>query len=173
MYEVGENVVHPRYGSGTVTEIRKFTVEGEEKRYVCIELVGDGGTAMIPISYLDDAGIREANTDLELVETIMGKVPNELQDDYRKRQSEIERKLKNGNFRKMVQALRDLAYRERVNKLSQGDMRLKDRLLTKIVHELSLNPRYKIASLKEKVQRITILAMDTHTADQQEAAESA
>ena len=173
MYEVGEHVVHPRYGSGTVTEIKKFTVEGDEKRYVCIELVGDGGMAMIPISYLDDAGIREANTDLDLVENIMAKTPSELQDDYRKRQSEIERKLKGGNFRKMVQALRDLAYRERINKLSQGDMRLKDRLLTKIVHELSLNPRYKIASLKEKVQRIMLLATDTHEANHPEAAESA
>ena len=53
MLEVGDAIVHLRYGAGTVTGTRTVTRDGEERQYYCIEIVNNAGTLLIPQDQID------------------------------------------------------------------------------------------------------------------------
>jgi RNA polymerase-interacting CarD/CdnL/TRCF family regulator len=49
MFRIGDAVIHPSYGVGTVTEIKKRHTLASGKQYYSIELLGDPGTVvMVP-----------------------------------------------------------------------------------------------------------------------------
>lgn len=169
MFEPGDKVVHQRHGAGTVIEYRTLTFEGKDREYFCIQMNDDRHTLMIPVDSIDEDEIRTAMDDTSVIKEVMYKEPDELSDNYRARQAEIRDKLKTRNPRKLAQALRDLAWLERIHKLTNTDTRLRDRLIKALAREVALIPGYNVTDARKEIQDIMQTAIDQHLANHPES----
>ena len=68
MYSRGDQIIHPRYGAGTIVGKKKMTFMGKIRNYHIVELVGDRGEVMIPVEAATDMNIRPAIQDLSIIE---------------------------------------------------------------------------------------------------------
>lgn len=164
MLEVGDAIVHLRYGAGTVTGTRTVTRDGEERLYYCIEIVNNAGTLLIPQDQIDEADLRYALGDTTLIERVMENPPEELDDKHQIRQSAIEKKLHSRNPRLIVQALRDLTWRQYTGRLTGTDKRLRDSAFEKLVNELTLSTSMAADTARDRVNHIIEDAMQHHQA---------
>ena len=138
MYSRGDQIIHPRYGAGTIVGKRKMTFMGKMRNYHIVELVGDRGEVMIPVEAATDMNIRPAIEDLSVIEEVFAAPPSELSDDYRTRQATIQKQIQTREPEAMAMALRDLFWREQTDKLTSVELKMKSSLMKMLSHEIAV-----------------------------------
>lgn len=138
MYSRGDQIIHPRYGAGTIVGKRKLTFQGKARNYHIVELVGDRGEVMIPVEAASDMNIRPAIEDLSIIEKVFALPPSELSDDYRTRQATIQKQIQTREPDAMASALRDLFWREQTDKLTSVELKMKSSLMKMLSHEIAV-----------------------------------
>lgn len=162
MFQKGDVIVHPKYGAGTVSDIRTITLKGSERRYFCISLIHNRGELMIPEDRLEQAGLRLPLSDTTMLQTIMEAPPQVLEDDPRIRQQVIENRLNSGDYRLLMETLRDLCWREHIAKLSVKDRQLKESALNRLYEELTVSSTMTSETAKRTLGDIIESAMQQH-----------
>jgi RNA polymerase-interacting CarD/CdnL/TRCF family regulator len=141
MFQVGDQIVHPGYGVGTVTEIKESHTLGREKRYYSIELLNEPETVvMVPVGAEERTGLRRpiSETKLRRVWRILRDDPNQLPSNYGKRCELLDEKLASGDALKIAGAVRDLAWRrENVRRLTIHGRRLYERGMALLAGEVA------------------------------------
>lgn len=159
MFDIGDCIVHPRYGAGTVIESRVIERKAEKRRYFCIELTNSRGTVMIPSEKVEETGLRPIMVTETLIREVMSKQPVELSDNHRSRQADLEAKLKSRKPLLLLQALRDLNWREHTTHLTNTDRKLKNNFQKRIVQEFALLIGEQA---RVRTQEIVLQAMTQH-----------
>ena len=116
---------------------------------------------MIPVETLDD-GFREALNDIEIVRDVMMQAPNELDNNFRTRQANVLKRIKTGGVRQKIRVLRDLCWREHIAKLTQTDMRIRNRVQKRIQREIKVAHNITSVEAKQMLKHIIQDAMLTH-----------
>jgi CarD family transcriptional regulator len=141
MYQVGEQIVHPGYGAGTVIEIKKSHTLGREKRYYSIELLNEPETVvMVPVGAEERMGLRRpiSESKLRRVWRILKDDPNQLPRNYSKRCKLLDEKFASGDTLEIARAVRDLAWRKaNERKLTIHGKQLYDRGMTFLAGEVA------------------------------------
>ena len=138
MYSRGDQIVHPRYGAGTIVGKKKLTFNGKTRPYHIVELVGNRGEVMIPVEVANDMNIRPAIEDLTIIEEVFAEPPSILSDDYRSRQAAIQKQIQTREPEAMATALRDLFWREKLDKLTSVEMKMKSSVMKMLSHEIAV-----------------------------------
>ena len=138
MYSTGDQIIHPRYGAGTIVGKKKMTFMGKLRNYHIVELVGDRGEVMIPVEAAIDMNIRPAIEDLSVIEMVFAEPPLQLSDDYRSRQASIQKQIQTREPEAMAMALRDLFWREQTDKLTSVELKMKSNLMKMLSHEIAV-----------------------------------
>ncbi len=165
MVEVGDKVVHLRYGAGTVTGRQVLKRQGKRRPHFCIELADETGTLLIPEDAIENAELRQAMQDTILIKDVMDDTPDELHDNHRTRQGFIEKKLNSGKPAQITQVLRDLSWRERTGKLTGTDRRLRKNALERLVGEIALGTSSTAEDIQVHIDGIVEDAMQQHLAN--------
>lgn len=165
IFEVGDKVVHTRHGAGVVKESRTITYNGKTREYFVVQMNEARHTLMVPYDNFDEDELRLAMDDTSIIEKVMLKQPNELDDNYRVRQANIKKLLRTRSPRLLAQALRDMSWLEYTHKLTNTDMRLRDRLMKALAREMALMPNYTVGKARTALQQIIADAMHKHAAD--------
>jgi RNA polymerase-interacting CarD/CdnL/TRCF family regulator len=160
MFNVGDTIVHNRYGAGTVVGSKTITLYGEEREYLCIELTADRGTLMVQPEEVDLEEMRMTLTDMSLIREVFEAKPEKLSDAHRSRQPRLQAKLRSNDPRLVAQVLRDLLYRDKTHGLTETDKRIRDKARKKLMAELKLSPDIEAAS--NKLSSIIDAAMEKH-----------
>lgn len=159
-FEAGDSIVHPSYGPGRLIGITRQEVAGVERSYYNIELMHDKGTLMLPVKLAEDAGLRHAIENCEIIARILRLPPGELDGDHRKRHSDLEIMLNSGDAEQIAMVYRDLAWREKRGSLTERDQKLKMQAFRFIVSELSLGPDLDIDSATAYLDDLMNAALD-------------
>jgi len=167
-FEEGDPIVHPSHGAGRLLSIQSWAVGGVERNYYNIELINEHGTLMIPVEQAEEAGLRLAISGEGAIKKVLKKSPEELPGDHRKRQSEISDKIHSGKAVKIAEALRDLAYRERIDGLTERDSKLKSEAEDLLIGELALIPELDMTLAAERLYDMVQEAMDKHVPVEEE-----
>jgi CarD family transcriptional regulator len=117
-FSVGDKVVHPNHGPGSIASIERRELLDGAKRYYVIEMSGQGLTVYMPVHSADEGGMRLAMSQSRfprVLNMLRGK-PHSLPDDYRERQEQICAQLKTGRVMQLARVVRDLTWhRERAH----------------------------------------------------------
>jgi RNA polymerase-interacting CarD/CdnL/TRCF family regulator len=162
MFNIGDTIVHNRYGAGTVAGFKSVTLYGEKREYLCIELAGGRGTLMVQPEEVDLEEVRMTMDDLSVIRKVFEAQPETLSDQHRSRQPKLNAKLHSNDPKKIAQVLRDLIYRDRVGGLTETDKRIRDTARNKLLAELKLSPN--VASATNKLNDLIEEAMAKHFA---------
>jgi CarD family transcriptional regulator len=140
MYTVGDKVVHPGYGPGVITAIENRQVIGEAKDYYVIDMLSGGTTLMTPVAQAERVGLRLAIGDAaaERIFGILADTPRTLSDDFRRRQSEVDELLRDGDIFVTAEVIRDMTWFGHHRGLTKRDSQLLQRAEELIASELAL-----------------------------------
>ncbi len=86
-FRVGDRLIHPVHGAGTVVAYEKLDKEGDKKEYYVIELDTPNGRLLTPVEQADQLGLRKVvkKKDHPPLWKVLAGRPRKLSPDYRKR----------------------------------------------------------------------------------------
>jgi CarD family transcriptional regulator len=137
--KVGDTLLHPIYGAGTLVSIEKRGPDGSAGDYYVIELLQGKGRLLTPVDKLDELGIRKPvarRERRELSEVFSGR-PRKLSEDYRQRRTVIDQRLRDGSFVEVGRVVRDLCWVESQGRSTTGDRRMLQRAKDLLAKELA------------------------------------
>jgi len=145
VFHVGDIVIHPNYGAGTVIDIDKLACLGTstDKRYYEIELLNEPETLVwVPVSDAEEVlGVRRPSSFsmIQQIWEVLSREPESLPSDYKKRNEMIREKFGTDDLVQIAEALRDLAWRrEKKHKLTQSGKRLYRKGMKRLASEIAV-----------------------------------
>lgn len=126
MFSVGDKVVYPMHGAGTIQNIEEKEVLGETRAYYIMRIPYGNLQVMVPVQGSDAAGLRPIVTD-ETVDEVLGILSAEstpMDENWNRRYRENMDKLRTGDPAKVAEVIRNLMRVEREKRLSTGEKKL-------------------------------------------------
>jgi CarD family transcriptional regulator len=154
VFNIGDKVIHPSYGAGTILEINEKQVGEQQCTYYIIDLLTQAGTLMVPVSRADELGLRLPVERPDHVMTVLNSKPETLSNDHRERQESISTDIRSGDVVKISEAVRDLAYRDRADRLTEADLKLYRAAQDLLVGELALSQDVDMDTAREQVTSV-------------------
>ena len=153
-YAIGDCVVHPSYGGGTIKGIKEKSFFNHSNQYYEIHMPLKNMTIMVPVEKAEEIGVRPVSSEEELDEmwALFAGEPEELADKYQVRQEGIRTQLKTGDLLTISKALRDLLARQETHNLTQADRGLREQAESFIAYEISLATDMTLEEIKEKIR---------------------
>jgi CarD family transcriptional regulator len=138
-FRIGDKVLHPIYGAGTLVSIERRGKDGTTANYYVIELLQGKGRLLTPVEKSEELGIRKPVAKAErreLAKVFSGR-PRKLSDDYRKRRLVIDQRLRDGSYVEVGRVVRDLSWVENQGRSTTGDRRMLQRAKGLMAKELA------------------------------------
>jgi CarD family transcriptional regulator len=149
-FELGDHVVYPAYGAGTIAAKEERVFAGTTTRYYILKMVADEGEFMVPVEQAESLGIRPV-MDAKAIFKVLRSRPNPLPDDYKERQAIIEELLATSDAIQLALGARDLAWFAGVKSLTGRDIQLYEELQTQLASELSLAKGISLEEAREEL----------------------
>jgi CarD family transcriptional regulator len=108
--EVGQKIVHRRYGAGTVVRVRRGRADEEFDRYYVIDIPSRDLKVHLPVDSDQKMDLRKlaSKTKINRAFKLLAQQPSELPKDYRERRALISEALKEGTVLALAEVIRDL-----------------------------------------------------------------
>src|SRR6187399_1691208 len=126
LYKVGDKVVYPHHGAGTVVKKEKRTVLGEEREYLQIQILHNDMTVQVPTENADRVGLRKVidETTVEQVLKALRGSSTEMPKNWNRRFKHNRDKMKTGDILELAEVVRNLALRDHEKGLSTGEKQM-------------------------------------------------
>lgn len=139
-FAVGETVVYPHHGAATIIEVKVRVIQGEEKRYLKLNVSQGGLTIEVPEDNVELVGVRDV-IDKKGLERVFGVLRDPIVEEpanwSRRYKANLE-KLASGDVIKVSEVVRDLWRREQDRGLSAGEKRMLAKARQILISELAL-----------------------------------
>ena len=126
MYKVGDKVVYPHHGAGTVVKKEKRKVLGEEREYLQIQILHNDMTVQVPTENADRVGLRKVideNTVEQVLKALRGSGTT-MPKNWNRRFKHNRDKMKTGDIFELAEVVRNLSLRDRDKGLSTGEKQM-------------------------------------------------
>ena len=138
---VGEKVVYPNQGVGTIENIstRNFGVRPE--RYYLLRLVSNHLTIMVPFSHVDDVGLRKVTRNGQVDQVLRYLATGECRGcrDWKNRYKENSEKMRNGGLMGIAEVLKGLLKLQCRKPLSFREKKMLDKARHMLIMEVSIS----------------------------------
>lgn len=147
MYSVGDKIVHPMHGAGTIDGITSQTVNGRALDYYILKLPANNMTIMVPVATSGQIGIRDVVSSDRADELIslISTIDIDENTNWNKRYRDNAARIKSGDLDEVVRVIKSLTYRDLKTGLSTGERKMlhsaKQILLSELV--LAKNKTYE------------------------------
>lgn len=137
---IGQTVVHPNHGIGTITNVTKLDLLENFNRYYVIDFFTHNLTSRIPIRKISDIGLRKTMSQEKVSQVFqtLRDMPEGLPDHYKQRKRQIEALIHSGNPVKVATAVRELTWRKSIDKLSTSDNQMLAKGREMLIEEIAL-----------------------------------
>ena len=126
MFDVGDKVVYPHHGAGTVVSKDVKIVLGEKREYLTIKILHNEMTVNVPTDNAEKVGLRWV-IDLEMVEVVVKVLlggSTEMPKNWNRRFKHNRDKMKTGDILELAEVVRNLALRDHEKGLSTGEKQM-------------------------------------------------
>ena len=136
---IGDQVLHPLYGVGTLVSIVERCRDGEAEDFYVVEMVTHKGRLETPVGRAQELGLRRvvSKRGRGKLSRILGGRPRKLAPEYQRRRANISQRLREADFTEVGRVVRDLSWREVTGQATTGDRRLLRRAKGLFARELA------------------------------------
>jgi CarD family transcriptional regulator len=126
LYKVGDKVVYPHHGAGTVVKKEKRKVLGEEREYLQIQILHNDMTVQVPTENADRVGLRKVidETTVEQVLKALRGSGTTMPKNWNRRFKHNRDKMKTGDIFELAEVVRNLSLRDHEKGLSTGEKQM-------------------------------------------------
>lgn len=138
MFEIGDKIVYPNHGAGTIDSVEKKEFLGEEKDYYILKMPIGSMDISIPISNINKMNIREVISKEEGDEIIkiLDQEPTEMPSNWNVRYRENQEVIKTGDIFEIARMVRNLTDLDNEKGLSTTEKKLLNRARRIMASEL-------------------------------------
>jgi CarD family transcriptional regulator len=126
VFELGDKVVYPHHGAGTVVQKELKNVLGENREYLTIRILHNDMTVMVPSDNVDKAGLRKVIGE-DTVEEVLGVIKGggtNMPKNWNRRFKHNRDKMKTGDIFEQAEVVRNLSIRDGDKGLSTGEKQM-------------------------------------------------
>ena len=126
LYQIGDKVVYPHHGAGTVVKKEKREVLGHAREYLTIKILHNDMTVQVPSENAEKVGLRRVIGEKEIggvLKALTG-VSTEMPKNWNRRFKHNRDKMKTGDILELAEVVRNLALRDREKGLSTGEKQM-------------------------------------------------
>jgi CarD family transcriptional regulator len=126
LYRIGDKVVYPHHGAGTVVKREKREVLGEKREYLTIKILHNDMTVNVPADNAERVGLRKV-IDEEAVKKVVKYLTSggtEMPKNWNRRFKHNRDKMKTGDIFELAEVVRNLALRDGEKGLSTGEKQM-------------------------------------------------
>ncbi|HLV10636.1 MAG TPA: CarD family transcriptional regulator [Halanaerobiales bacterium] len=156
MFKIGDKVVYPNHGAGTIVAIEQKVILGEKKEYYIMKLPIGEMKVMIPVKKVEEIGIRpvidenEANEVLCLLRGEKSKMSKNWNRRYRANME----KLKTGDIYEVAEVVRNLTIRDQEKGLSTGEKKMLNNSRQILISELVLSKDMREEEIESLINNV-------------------
>jgi CarD family transcriptional regulator len=139
LFQIGEKVVYPNHGIGTVENIGIRAFGSQSEKFYLLRLGCNSMTVMVPFSHVDDVGLRKVTRNGEV-----GRVLSFLADgishryqDWKDRFKENSERMRVGSMTQIAEVLKSLLILQMSKPLSFREKKMLDRARHMLVAEIA------------------------------------
>ena len=126
MYKVGDKVVYPHHGAGTVVKKEKREVLGEKREYLTIKILHNDMTVNVPSENAEKVGLRKVIGE-DMVKVVLKALTGggtQMPKNWNRRFKHNRDKMKTGDILELAEVVRNLSLRDREKGLSTGEKQM-------------------------------------------------
>ncbi len=126
MYKVGDKVVYPHHGAGTVVKKETRTILGQEREYLTIKILHNDMTVNVPTENADRVGLRKVIDEdmvVRVVKVLHGS-GTKMPKNWNRRFKYNRDKMKTGDIFELAEVVRNLSLRDQEKGLSTGEKQM-------------------------------------------------
>jgi CarD family transcriptional regulator, regulator of rRNA transcription len=126
LYKVGDKVVYPHHGAGTVVKKESREVLGQKREYLTIKILHNDMTVQVPCENADQVGLRRVIGEKEVgvvLKALTGS-STEMPKNWNRRFKHNRDKMKTGDVLELAEVVRNLALRDHEKGLSTGEKQM-------------------------------------------------
>jgi CarD family transcriptional regulator len=126
LYKVGDKVVYPHHGAGTVVKRERKEILGEKREYLTIKILHNDMTVNVPAENAERVGLRKV-IDEEAVKKVVKYLTSggtEMPKNWNRRFKHNRDKMKTGDIYELAEVVRNLALRDAEKGLSTGEKQM-------------------------------------------------
>ena len=125
MFNVGDKIVYPMHGAGTIDAIEEKDILGEKQAYYIIKMPGEV-KVMVPTAKAEEIGVRNIidKESAGKVIQILEENETEMSNNWNKRYRDNMEKMKSGDIYEVADVVRNLAFKQKEKGLSTGEKKM-------------------------------------------------
>jgi len=126
LYKVGDKVVYPHHGAGTVVKREKREVLGEKREYLTIKILHNDMTVNVPADNAERVGLRKVidGDEIKKVVKYLTSGGTEMPKNWNRRFKHNRDKMKTGDIFELAEVVCNLALRDTDKGLSTGEKQM-------------------------------------------------
>jgi CarD family transcriptional regulator len=126
LYKVGDKVVYPHHGAGTVVKKESREVLGEKRDYLTIKILHNDMTVNVPAENAEKVGLRKV-IDEQMVSKVLKALTGNgttMPKNWNRRFKHNRDKMKTGDIFELAEVVRNLSLRDHEKGLSTGEKQM-------------------------------------------------
>src|SRR5207302_380509 len=126
LYKVGDKVVYPHHGAGTVVKKESREVLGQKREYLTIRILHNDMTVQVPAENAEKVGLRKV-IDEVMVEKVVKALSGggtAMPKNWNRRFKHNRDKMKTGDIFELAEVVRNLSLRDHEKGLSTGEKQM-------------------------------------------------
>ena len=139
MFNVGDKIVYPMHGAGTIDAIEEKDILGEKQSYYILKMPGEV-KVMVPTDKAEQIGVRNIidKSSASKVFEILEEDETEMSMNWNKRYRDNMEKMKSGDIYEVADVVRNLSFKQKEKGLSTGEKKMLHNAKQILVSELVL-----------------------------------
>ncbi len=140
MFKVGDNIVYPMHGAGTIESIEEKEVLGETQKYYVMKMPVGDIRVMVPTKNAELIGVRDVidNNSLEDVFKVFNNNTQIVTSNWNKRYRDNMERMKSGDIYEVAEVVRSLSFKQKEKGLATGEKKMLSNAKQILVSELVL-----------------------------------
>lgn len=139
-FQVGEKVVYPNHGVGTIENISSRSFGTQQERFYLLRLAPTSMTVMVPFSHVGDVGLRKVTkcSEISRVLTYLAAGRPCCAQDWKDRFKENSDKMKGGSLLEIAEVFKALLIIQSAKPLSFREKKMLERARSMLILETSV-----------------------------------
>ena len=140
MFKVGDKIVYPMHGAGTIESIEEKEILGEKQKYYIMKMPVGDIKVMVPTKNAELIGVRDVigNDAAKNVLDVLEAAPTDMSSNWSKRYRDNQDKMKSGDICEVADVVRNLTFRSKIKPLATGEKKMLSSAKQILISELVL-----------------------------------
>ena len=138
-FQIGDKVVYPNHGVGTIEQISSRNISGQPERFYMLRINSNSLTVMVPFNNVESVGLRKIVKQAEVnkILTYLADGDCRAHSDWKWRFKENSEKMRTGSLLQVAEVMKSLLKLSRTKPLSFREKKMLDRARYLLVSELA------------------------------------